>query len=405
MVALVAVVAVVWCAHALFGWHWHIAPRLDEAEGGTTDPSVAADASAAQRPGVVAVVPARNEAEELPRTLPSLLAQDDRLHVILVDDHSTDGTGEVALRIAQAQNAGSRLTILPAAPLPAGWTGKVWAQHQGVEQALARSADWVWLTDADVRHAPGVLARLLATARRQDRDLVSVMARLRCSTVVEKLLIPAFTYFFATLYSFRGTGDDRSRTAGAAGGCVLVASELVRRIGGMAVIRDAVIDDCSFARACKDAGGRLWLGYDAGVDSTRGYPTLAAVWDMVARSAYTQLRLNPLILAGCVLGLGFVFLLPMTAIVAGPSAARLVGLVAYAAMVRTYLPMVRWLGCAPAWALALPVSAALYTAMTISSAWRHHRGAGAAWKGRAYGRPAAAGDRRDAASVTNWHAS
>jgi hopene-associated glycosyltransferase HpnB len=260
-----------------------------------------------------------------------------------------------------------------------------------VQAATARGAEWVWLTDADVRHAPGVLARLLATTRRDGRDFVSVMARLRCATAVERLLIPAFTYFFATLYSFHATGNDRSRTAGAAGGCVLVRRSLIERIGGMAAIRDAVIDDCALARACKDAGGRLWLGYDAGVDSTRGYPSLAAVWDMVARSAYTQLRLNPLVLVGCVLGLAYVFLVPMAAIAVGPPLARAAGLVAYAAMVRTYLPMVRWLGCAPGWALALPASATLYGAMTVSSAWRHHRGAGAAWKGRAYGHLGAPG--------------
>jgi hypothetical protein len=153
----------------------------------------------------------------------------------------------------------------------------------------------------------------------------------------------------------------------------------------MRAIANAVIDDCSLARALKDAGGRLWLGYDAGVNSTRGYPTLAAIWDMVARSAYTQLRHSPLIVTGCVLGLAYVFFLPVLAMLFGAGAARLCGVIAYAAMVWTYLPMVRWLGCAPAWALAMPLSAALYTGMTISSALRHHRGAGAAWKGRSYG--------------------
>ena len=375
MLFLVGLVAVVWCLHAIFGRHWRIEPLLAAAGSGAPDDALR----------IVAVVPARNEADELPRTLGSLLAQDARLHVVLVDDHSTDGTGDVARRIAAELGMESRLTVLAAAPLPAGWTGKVWAQHQGVQAATARGADWVWLTDADIRHAPGVLARLLATAARDGRDMVSVMARLCCDTVAEKLLIPAFTYFFATLYSFHGTGDDRSRTAGAAGGCVLVRASLLERIGGMAAIRDAVIDDCALARACKDAGGRLWLGYDAGVDSTRGYASLSAIWDMVARSAYTQLRRSPLILAGCIAGLAFVFLVPTAALLFGSGLARALGLITYAAMVRTYLPMVRWLGCAPAWAAALPLSATLYAAMTVSSAWRHHRGAGAAWKGRAYG--------------------
>ncbi|MBY0276893.1 glycosyltransferase [Candidatus Binatia bacterium] len=373
MATMAAVVAVVWCLHAILGRHWRIEPRL------------AAAAPAREQPRVVAVVPARNEATELPRTLGALLLQDEGLHVVLVDDHSSDDTAEVARGIAADLGADSRLTVLAAALLPAGWTGKVWAQHQGVEAARARGADWIWLTDADIHHAPGVLARLLATAAREGRDMVSVMARLRCDNLAEKLLIPAFTYFFATLYSFRATANDRARTAGAAGGCVLVRATLVERIGGMAAIRHAVIDDCALARACKDAGGKLWLGYDAGVVSTRGYPSLGAVWDMVARSAYTQLRLDPLILLGCIAGLAFIFLVPVAAIVLGAGVTRALGLLTYAAMIRTYLPMVRWLGCAPAWAAALPLSATLYAAMTVSSAWRHHRGAGAAWKGRAYG--------------------
>ena len=376
MTWLAALLAVVWGGHALFGRQWRIAPRLDRRE-----------TLAVERTRVVAVVPARNEAVELPRTLPSLFAQEPPLEVILVDDHSTDGTPDVARRIAAAHDAAERLTVLTAPDLQAGWTGKVWAQQQGVEAAIARDAAWIWLTDADVAHGRGVLARLLAKGHRDARDLVSVMARLRCDTGWEKLLIPAFTYFFATLYSFEGTRDDRARTAGAAGGCILVRRTLLERVGGMRAIRDAVIDDCSLARAAKDAGGRLWLGYDAGVRSTRGYPTLAAIWDMVARSAYTQLRLSPLMLLCCMLGLGFVFLLPMFAVAMGPLPARLLAAAAYVAMVRTYAPMVRWLGCGRLWALALPVSATLYTAMTISSAWRHLRGVGAAWKGRTYGTP------------------
>jgi hopene-associated glycosyltransferase HpnB len=375
MLSIVGVLAALWAGWAVAGRRWRIEPRLD-----ATSPQV----PIAER--VVAVVPARNEADELPHTLGALLGQRyPSLHVILVDDHSTDGTGLVAEGIARERGAADRLTVLPAADLPAGWTGKVWAQHQGVAAASARGAEWIWLTDADIRHAPDVLERLQATARGRRRDMVSVMARLRCATVFEKLLIPAFTYFFAGLYGFGATGNDRTRAAGAAGGCVLVRRALLDRVGGMAAIRDAVIDDCSLARVCKDAGGRLWLGYDDGVDSTRGYPSLAAIWDMVARSAYTQLRRNPAILAGCVTGLVYVFFMPWLAMLLGSPMTRVLGFVAYAAMVRTYLPMVRWLGCGPAWALALPVSAALYTAMTVSSAVRHHRGHGAAWKGRAYG--------------------
>ncbi len=384
MTYLVWLLVAVWGGYAVFGGRWRIAPRLE-----ATPPHLGMGES------VVAVVPARNEAAELPRTLGALLGQEyPDLHVVLVDDHSDDGTADTARRIAADAGASDRLTVLAAPDLPPGWTGKVWAQHQGVQHAIARGAAWVWLTDADIHHAPRVLERLIGTARGRRRDVVSVMARLRCATVFEKLLIPAFTYFFAGLYSFAETADDRHATAGAAGGCVLVRRELLERIGGMRAIWNAVIDDCSLARACKDAGGRLWLGYDAGVNSTRGYPTLGAIWDMVARSAYTQLRHSLLIVTGCVLGLAYVFFVPVAAMVFGTGPVLLCGLVAYAAMVRTYMPMVRWLGCAPGWAFALPVSAGLYTAMTISSAWRHHRGAGAAWKGRAYGAPVSVGEQR-----------
>ena len=371
---LLAVLVALWVGYAAFGRRWRIEPRL-----GVAPPRVAFAEP------VVAVVPARNEAAELPRTLAALLGQTHAdLHVVLVDDHSDDGTAEIARRIADERGVPERLTVVPAPDLPPGWTGKVWAQHQGVAQARARGARWVWLTDADVRHDSDVLERLLVTAYRETRDLVSIMARLRCATVFEKLLIPAFTYFFAMVYSFHRTRDDRAGDAGAAGGCVLVRAALLERVGGMAAIRDAVIDDCALARVCKDAGGRLWLGYHPGVESTRGYPTLAAIWNMVARSAYTQLRYNPLIVAGVVLGLAYVFLLPVGAIVFGPWPLRVMGLVAYAAIAWTYRPMIDYLGCEPPWALALPLSATMYAAMTVSSAWHHHRGTGAVWKGRAY---------------------
>lgn len=372
----VGLLLAIWGGYAAFGQRWRIAPQL---------PS---DAALATMPRVVAVVPARNEAGELPETLPSLFAQSHgQLTVVLVDDHSTDGTAEVARRLAAASHADERLVVISSPELPPGWTGKVWAQQQGFEHARQLNADWVWFTDADIRHAPDVLARLLSTADRQQRDFVSIMARLRCRTMFEKLLIPAFTYFFAGLYPFQHIGDDRSGEAGAAGGCMLVRTSLLDRIGGMAAIREAVIDDVALGRACKRIGGRLWLGYHSGVNSTRGYDTLAGIWTMVARSAYTQLRYNPLVLAGCVVGLAYVFVVPLLAIGYGSLMAKLLGLLTYAAMVRTYRPMVIYLGNHPIWALLLPISAVLYTGMTISSAWRHYAGGGAAWKGRTYGAP------------------
>jgi hopene-associated glycosyltransferase HpnB len=370
---LLFLLALGWCWFALWGRRWRIEPRL-----GMGRPH-------AETGLVVAVVPARNEAHELPATLPCLLRQmHPELKVLLVDDHSTDGTAEVARRLAAEYGAADRLAVLAAPDLPAGWMGKVWAQQQGWEEAHRLGANWVWLTDADIRHDTDVLERLLTEAHDHHRDFVSVMARLRCQTGFERLLIPAFTYFFAGLYPFAAVGNDRSSQAGAAGGCMLIRAELLERIGGIAAIRDAVIDDVALGRACKKAGGRLWLGYHPGVVSTRGYDTLRSIWDMVARSAYTQLRYQPLALLGCVIGLGYVYWLPPATILWGSGWSRLLGLLAYAAMVRTYLPMVRYLGCRPAWALLLPVSALLYTGMTISSAWRYHRGTRTKWKDRSY---------------------
>lgn len=373
MVASVALLALFWIGCALFDRRWRIEPRLP----------VADNSYAAER--VVAVVPARNEALELPRALPALLAQKHgALSIVLVDDHSHDGTSEMARGIAAAAGAADRLAVITPPPLPAAWAGKVWAQHHGVQRALEEKPEWIWLTDADIRHEPDVLRRLLATARAESRDMVSVMARLRCITGWEKLLVPAFTYFFAALYPFEHVRDDRSRTAGAAGGCILVRRELLERIGGMEAIRGAVIDDIAFGTACKRAGGRIWLGYHPGVESTRGYHGLAGIWNMVARSAYSQLRYNPLLAAGCVAGLAYLFLLPVAAVLFGSGIIRLLGLAAWVAMARTYWPMTPYLGAGVLWSLSLPVAGAFYAAMTVSSAWRYHAGNGAAWKGRAY---------------------
>lgn len=371
MTAALLLLTAVWLGFAFADRRWRIEPRLRPAE----------DAGASDR--VVAVVPARNEAVELPRTLAALLAQDHPgLSVVLVDDHSNDGTAEIARRIAAEVGASDRLTVITPPPLPEGWAGKVWAQHHGVEHALASQPDWIWLTDADIRHETGVLRRLLATSRLDGRDMVSVMARLKCDTAWERLLIPAFTYFFASLYPFPQIRNGASSTAGAAGGCILVRRELMQRIGGMEAIRDAVIDDVAFGTACKRAGGRIWLGYDPEVNSTRGYDDLAGIWNMVARSAYTQLWYSPLVLAGCIAGLVYMFLLPVLAILFGAGLVRVLGLVCYGAMVRTYLPMNVYLRAGWRWALLLPVAATLYAGMTLSSAWRYHSGAGAAWKGR-----------------------
>ncbi|MEW2576236.1 glycosyltransferase [Streptomyces syringium] len=350
----------------------------------------------ARWPSVAIVVPARDEAEVLPASLPSLLAQDypGRAEIFLVDDGSTDGTGELARALAAARG-GLPLTVdSPGEPGP-GWTGKLWAVRHGMALARSRTdAEYLLLTDADIAHAPDSLRELVAAARSGGLDLVSQMARLRVAAFWERLIVPAFVYFFAQLFPFRWVNRPGARTAAAAGGCVLLRTEAALRAGVPDAIRQAVIDDVSLARAVQRSGGRIWLGLADRVDSVRPYEGLGGLWRMVARSAYAQLRHQPLVLAGTVVGLAVVYLAPPVALVAGALTGEAVPLVAgataWAVMTATYVPMLRYYR-RPWWsALLLPFTAVLYTLMTVDSAVRHYRGRGAAWKGRTYARPEAA---------------
>ncbi|MEU9080315.1 glycosyltransferase [Kitasatospora sp. NPDC048538] len=338
-------------------------------------------------PEAVVVVPARDEAQVLPVSLPTLLAQKypGRARVILVDDHSSDGTGALAAELRTLD--GLDLTVTTPPPLPPDWTGKLWALRHGVELA-GPDVEYLLLTDADIAHGPESLAELVAAAESNGLDLVSQMARLRVETGWERLIVPAFVYFFAQLYPFRRSNRPGGRTAAAAGGCSLVRREALERAGGVAAIRGAVIDDVSLARAVKSSGGRTWLGLADEVDSVRPYPRLEQLWRMVSRSAYAQLRHSPLLLAGTVLGLGLVYLVPPLAtvagLVAGVPAVAVAGGAAWALMAGTYLPMVRYYRQPAAAVLLLPFTAALYLLMTVDSAVQHWRGRGAAWKGRTY---------------------
>ncbi|MFH9070016.1 glycosyltransferase [Streptomyces alboflavus] len=343
-------------------------------------------------PRVAVVVPARDEAEVLPTSLPSLLAQDypGRAEVFLVDDGSGDGTGTLARALAE-RHGGLPLTVTSPGEPPAGWTGKLWAVRHGMALARAREPEFLLLTDADIAHRPDSLRTLVAAATTGGYDLVSLMARLRVASLWERLVVPAFVYFFAQLYPFRWIARKGGRTAAAAGGCVLLRADAAERARVPDVIRHAVIDDVALARAVKRSGGHIWLGLADRVDSVRPYPRLADLWRMVARSAYAQLRHSPALLVGTVAGLAVVYLAPPVALFAGlatgTAAAALCGGLAWLVMTATYLPMLRYYR-QPLWlALTLPATAFLYLLMTVDSAVQHYRGRGAAWKGRTYARP------------------
>ncbi|MFE2876037.1 glycosyltransferase [Streptomyces roseus] len=379
------------CA-SLLAWIW-----LTFAQGmfWRTDVRLPPRSAPGRWPSVAIVVPARDEAEVLPRSLPSLIAQDypGEAEVILVDDGSTDGTGELALRLAR-ENPGLPLTLTsPGEPGP-GWTGKLWALRHGI--ALARTAhaaepEYLLLTDADIAHEPDSLRELVAAATSSELDLVSQMARLRAVSVWERLVVPAFVYFFAQLYPFRRINRPTGRTAAAAGGCVLLRTEVAVRAGVPDCIRQAVIDDVSLARAVRRSGGRIWLGLAERVDSVRAYPALGDLWRMVSRSAYAQLRHQPLLLAGTVAGLALVYLVPpaalLSGLVTGHAATAWAGGLAWLLMAGTYLPMLRYYRQPAALAPLLPLTALLYLLMTVDSAVQHYRGRGGAWKGRTYARP------------------
>ncbi|MEU9404402.1 glycosyltransferase [Streptomyces sp. NPDC048281] len=343
-------------------------------------------------PDVCVVVPARDEAAVLPLSLPSLLAQEypGRAEVFLVDDGSTDGTGELARELA-ARHGGLPLTVTSPGEPPSGWTGKLWAVRHGISLARARDPEYLLLTDADIAHGPDSLRLLVAAARTGGFDMVSQMARLRVASLWERLVVPAFVYFFAQLYPFRRIGRKGSRTAAAAGGCVLLRADAAERARVPDAIRHAVIDDVALARAVKGTGGHIWLGLAERVDSVRPYPRLHDLWRMVSRSAYAQLRHNPLLLLGTVAGLALVYLVPPAAAVAGAAtdstATVLAGAAAWLVMTATYLPMLRYYRQSLWLAPLLPFTAFLYLLMTVDSAVQHYRGRGAAWKGRTYTRP------------------
>ncbi len=340
---------------------------------------------------VTVLIPARDEAASIGRTVGSLAAQGRGLTVVVVDDESGDGTAEAASAAARAAGRELELRVISGGPLPPGWAGKLWALEQGFAVV---HRPYVLLLDADIEVAPGLVATLLREARARDASLVSLMAELHCTTFWERLLTPAFVLFFKLLYPFAWVADPRRRTAAAAGGCMLVRCDALRAIGGFAAIRGALIDDCTLAAALKRARPPIWLGMTHSVRSLREYPALRDFWSMVSRSAFTQLRYSTALLLVVIVLMVVTLLAPVagTIVAATTGDLRLAALAvgAWLALGAAYWPLVRFYGLPAVWALTLPAAGALFLAMTVSSAVGFWRGTGASWKARQYGRPSEA---------------
>jgi hopene-associated glycosyltransferase HpnB len=349
------------------------------------DPAPRGRAPGVVAPEIVAIVPARDEAAVIGAAVGSLLDQDygGVLRVVVVDDHSTDGTAEVAAAAAAARTMPDRVEGVTGAPLPDGWSGKVWAMAQGAERAaaLAPTADYFLFADADIAHARGNVGDLVARAERDGLVLASLMVLLHCRSAAERALIPAFVFFFAMLYPFAWVADPRRSTAAAAGGCMLVRRAALEKAGGLQAIKGALIDDCALARILKPQGPiRLDLTREA--HSLRGYARFADVWRMVARTAYTELRHQPLRLLGAVLGMGVVYIAPLLLALFADGAASWLGLLAWLMMTVAFWPMVRFYRLAAWRAVTLPLVALFYLGATVDSARRHRQGRGGEWKGR-----------------------
>jgi hopene-associated glycosyltransferase HpnB len=336
--------------------------------------------------GLIAVViPARNEADVIGSAVGSLLQQScaGKIHIFLVDDSSSDGTAAAASNAAVRSARADALTVIKGRPLQPGWSGKLWAMQQGIEQALQLQPKFLLLTDADIQHSPGNVATLVAIAERGGYDLASFMVKLHCCSVAEKVLIPAFVFFFFLLYPPEWIRDPRRKTAGAAGGCMLIRPAALARAGGIAAIRHEIIDDCALAAAVKGTGGRVWLGFTQETHSLRAYRSFTEIERMIARTAFKQLRHSTWLLAAALAGLLVTYVLPVGLLFSGSPPLVALGAAAYLLMMVAYLPMVRFYKLNVAWGLTLPFSSAFYAGATLHSALKYWSGHGGEWKGRA----------------------
>jgi hopene-associated glycosyltransferase HpnB len=336
-------------------------------------------------PNVVAIVPARNEAATIAQTVTALAHQDYPGHfsILIVDDHSEDGTAGVARKAAAESGTETNIQVLTAPPLAAGWTGKLRALQSGVECAQSSAPDFFWFTDADVVHAPNTLSRLVVRAERDQLSLTSLMVLLQAQSFAEKLVIPPFLYFFLMLYPPRWIANPKSRAAGAAGGCMLLRSSALERIGSLAAIRNEIIDDCSLARAVKRSGGRIWMGLTRASVSLRRYQHLSELQDMIARTAFTQLNYSGLSLLGTLAGMLLTFVAPVALMLSSNWQIWLPALLAWCLMSASFLPTVVFYSLSPLWSPFLPIAAVFYSYATLLSAVRYWLGRGGQWKGRA----------------------
>ena len=358
------------------GGFWRAAERDDEIPSADMQ---------APWPAVAAIIPARDEAACVGETVASLLGQDyaGELRVIVVDDRSRDATAQVAREAAAKLGQSDRLIVLSGRALPAGWTGKLWAQQQGVAlvEQQPHSPEYLLFTDADIVYGPDALQQLVARAQANGLALASLMVKLHCKSLAERTFIPAFIFFFQMLYPFAWANDPCRATAAAAGGCMLVRRDALRQAGGMAAIRNALIDDCALAKLLK-ARGPIWIGLTERVRSIRAYPAVADIRGMVARTAYAQLRYSPLLLAGTILALALTYLAPVALTFFAGGVAQFLGIFTWLSMALALRPTLRFYGLSMLWGLALPAIAAIYMAFTVDSAYQHARGRGGMWKGR-----------------------
>ena len=370
LVGLTTAAAVIWCGILLAPWRaWSTREQLD--------PEPADRAGSGDLSDVTVLIPARDEAAVLPRTIAALRRQGKGLRIVVIDDQSTDGTADVV------RNAGGgTCEVIAGTSVPEGWVGKLWALEQGRRHVRT---SLTLLVDADIELQPGIVSALLARRRMGGQQLLSLMAVLAMKTFWERLLVPAFVYFFKLLYPFRLSNSPTRFVAAAAGGCVLIETAVLEQIGGFASLRNALIDDCTLARRVKAVGGRTWIGLTHSAISLRPMGSLAAIWRMVARSAYAQLGYSVPILLACVSLLAIAFWVPVAGLAVGTTTVRWLSAIALTAMAVSYVPVLRFYRRSPLWALGLPITGTLYLLMTVSSAIRQWRGVGAVWKGRAYG--------------------